>query len=59
MYAKFWSVLPELACVNVADPLTLAETNKLFSAVLPFAVIGIKTITLSPPILASVKVVVV
>jgi|TARA_R100001039_G_scaffold28883_1_gene20286 hypothetical protein len=47
------------ACVKVALPFALADTYKLALAVAPFAVIGINKITLLPPILASVKVVVV
>ena len=46
----------EFACVNVAEPLTLAETYNVFNAVRPFAVVGIKTIVEFSPIRALVNV---
>jgi len=49
-------VFPELACVNVAEPFTLAETYNVFKAVRAFAVVGIKTITEFSPIRALVNV---
>jgi hypothetical protein len=49
-------VFDELAWVKVALPSPLADTYKVFNAVLPLLVVGINKITELPLIRASVKV---